>query len=244
MRALLLATASLSLGVCTRSSPSDAPPSPPPPPSAVASSATSATSRPSASTELPVGAPIDPDTYASLVAKVKEIAATYTSYGRVDDELRWAPWLCRMPMPATAHPSTSQDAATHGRKLYSVFVRDHEHYPDAQIGQVVVKESWVPELTTFAKQAIPYAEQPHGIEADHFVPYAVGEDGKVYRAGRKAGLFVMFKTAGGAQTDDGWVYATTTPEGVVTSAGREFECMHCHEKAPHGRLFGVARANF
>ena len=26
---------------------------------------------------------------------------------------------------------------------------------------------------------------------------------------------------------------------VVTSAGRVESCMRCHEKAPHGRLFGM-----
>jgi hypothetical protein len=79
--------------------------------------------------------------------QVLEIAATYTAWGRVDDELRWAPWLCRAPYPGIARPSKSDDESTHGRKLYSVFAKNHAAYPDGpQDGQVVVKQSWVPEL--------------------------------------------------------------------------------------------------
>src|SRR4051794_13219857 len=75
------------------------------------------------------------------------IAAEYQSWGRVDDELRWAPFLCRQPMPGTAWVSASTDGATHGQKLYSVFAKDHAAYPaSSPVGQAVVKESFVPEL--------------------------------------------------------------------------------------------------
>jgi hypothetical protein len=43
-------------------------------------------------------------------------------------------------------------------------------------------------------------------------------------------------------TDAGWVYATVTPDGQVTSAGRVASCMGCHEtSATHERLFGVPK---
>src|SRR6187455_1828837 len=38
------------------------------------------------------------------------IAAEYLSWGRVDDELRWAPFLCRQPLPGIAWQSASNDA--------------------------------------------------------------------------------------------------------------------------------------
>lgn len=41
-------------------------------------------------------------------------------------------------------------------------------------------------------------------------------------------------------TDDGWVYATLTPDGkAVTASGRIASCTECHTKAPHERLFGM-----
>src|SRR5262245_288364 len=52
-----------------------------------------------------------------FVADVKSAFAEYKSWGRVDDEMRWAPWLCRMPMPAYPHMSKADDGG-HARKLY------------------------------------------------------------------------------------------------------------------------------
>ena len=44
------------------------------------------------------------------------------------------------------------------------------------------------------------------------------------------------------ETDEGWVYATVSPAGQVTSAGRVASCMGCHEtSATHERLYGVPR---
>ena len=118
------------------------------------------------------------------------IAAEYTAWGRVDDELRWAPFLCRQPYPGITRVSQSNDEATHGRKLYSVFAKNHDTYPNGpHDGQVVVKQSWIPELVPDADaglRPIHYATDA-GINADHFYPYAQG-DGGVYRAGAPAGL--------------------------------------------------------
>src|SRR5690349_3419922 len=55
----------------------------------------------------------------AFAQRALEIAGEYVPWGRVDDELRWAPFLCRQPMPASAHVSDSSNAATHGQKLYS-----------------------------------------------------------------------------------------------------------------------------
>lgn len=178
-----------------------------------------------------------PTTPGPFDAQVLAIAAQYASWGRVDDELRWAPFLCRQPLPGIARPSESDDATTHGRKLYSVFAKNHAAYPNGpHEGQVVVKESWVPEAVEGDGGFHPTAPVDAG---DHFYPYARG-DGGVFRAAAPAGLFIMFKAdAATAETDLGWVYATVSPSGQVTSAGRVASCMGCHEVAEHERLFGV-----
>ena len=106
-----------------------------------------------------------------------EIARDYISWGRVDDEMRWAPGLCRLPYPGVARPSMSNDPATHGQKLYSVFAKNWASYPNGpQDGQVVVKQSWTVEVVTGARRLL----QPDACPAapastrDHFYPYAKG----------------------------------------------------------------------
>lgn len=198
------------------------------------------------------------------------IAAEYRSYGRVDDEMRWAPFLCRIPMPASAHLSKSRHESTHGRKLYSLFAKNRAGYlsiatkpPEA--GQVIVKESWLPEEVDADKvpprmftEPIPGApadEPPDKPDdkppddssptaligtGDHFHPYARAGD-KAYRARERGPLFIMYKLADDAtDTDRGWVYGTVSTDGqTATSGGLVRSCMKCHEKAPHSRLFGL-----
>ena len=169
------------------------------------------------------------------------VAGEYVSWGRVDDELRWAPFLCRQPLPGVARPSESNDSTTHGQKLYSVFVKNHDAYPNGPYdNQAVVKQSWTAELVSGPDAAFnPKSYRPSPDAGNHFYPYAAG-DGGVYRAAAPAGLFIMFKVDPATpETDDGWVYATVSPAGAVTSAGRVQSCMGCHEVATHERLFGV-----
>ena len=194
-----------------------------------------------------------------------EAARDYQSYGRIDDEMRWAPYLCRMPMPGIAHVSASKDAETHGRKLYSLFAKNRQEYvglaglKTVSVGQVLVKQSWVPEEVPGDKaKGPPWHDVPlqevvrtppapgqraKGLDGlgDHFWPYAVGKDGKRYKASKLAGLFIMLKldpkTPG---TDAGWLYGTVTPDGKkVTAVGRVESCMKCHQEAKHDRLFGL-----
>jgi len=171
------------------------------------------------------------------------IAADYLSWGRVDDELRWAPGLCRQPLPGVAHQSTSNDPTTHGQKLYSLFAKNWANYPDGpQDGQAVVKQSWkVEEVTTpdASFNPVPTANDA----GDHFYPYAKGPDGGIFHATDPAGLFIMFKLDPTTpETDEGWVYATVSPAGQVTAGGRVATCMGCHEaSATHERLFGVSK---
>src|SRR5689334_17368640 len=49
----------------------------------------------------------------ALAAQARAIAAAYPAWGRIDDELRWAPFLCRIPLPGLPRMSASSDSATH-----------------------------------------------------------------------------------------------------------------------------------
>ena len=172
-----------------------------------------------------------------FVADVKATFASYKEWGRVDDERRWAPALCRLPNAPRVTMSHADDGG-HARKLYSLFAKDREGYvkllgPNTKpaVGQVIAKESYLPELVEGA------AAEP-GDHSSGLVRTAV-HDGKHYRATKMLGLYVMrrmpLQTPG---TDDGWIYGTLTPDGEVTSAGRVASCMGCHASAKHGRLFG------
>jgi len=155
--------------------------------------------------------------------QLKQVAQEYQSYGKVDDWMRWAPYLCSMPLPPQPRLSKSNDGGTHGKKVYFLYAKDRESYytkkDSNHVGQAIVKEAWMPDL------------------AD-----GVDQLGRPYKKPKeKTGLFVMFKAdAKTPNTDDGWVYGTLTADGkTVTSSGRVESCMGCHVQAPHGRLFGL-----
>jgi hypothetical protein len=150
--------------------------------------------------------------------------------------------------------SRSSDSSTHGRKLYSLFVKE-KPYDDAPnsytiqgrlnpVGQVVVKEAWAPERVKDDGRKLEPVQRKDQNREDDFVPYA-RHGGQLYHAKEKAGLFIMYKldpqTPG---TDEGWVYGTVTADGKrVTSAGQVESCMGCHKDAPHDRLFGLPKEN-
>ena len=182
---------------------------------------------------------------------VLAVAAGYKKYRKVDEANRWAPTLCNS-IDGDIRASASKDGETHGRKLYFLYAANAPEYLKADLRamddytqminqpvvlagaeaaeQVIVKESWTPE------------KAPDGASKKDTQRYAE-LDGKLYKAGKQADLFMMFKldkaTPG---TDDGWVYATVTPDGKsVTSAGRVQSCMDCHQKKSD-RLFGLPDA--
>ena len=169
--------------------------------------------------------------------RLREVAAGYQTYARVDDELHWAPGLCRMPMPSHPRRSASMNLDTHGRKLYYVFAKDRDAYLSRQsktpaiVGQAVVKEAWEAE-------AVP-ATTPYD-QAQSPVRYLREQD-QLFHAKQKSSLFIMFRLDPGTpQTDNGWVYGTVTADGqTITSSGRVQSCMGCHLEAPHERLFGI-----
>ena len=173
------------------------------------------------------------DSEADLRARLLEIAANYKTYGKADDRMREAAIPCAaFTFPKSDHRfSTSSDEGTHGKKLYVMFAANLEPLTHSYTGdrqqksgdQVIVKESWI------------------AVEDERTIPSVRGDDGKRYTAGAKGPLFVMFQIeARDVRADAGWVYGTTTPDGkAITGIGRLTNCMGCHEKAPHGRLFGL-----
>jgi hypothetical protein len=200
--------------------------------------------------------------------ELQQAAANYRTWGRVDDQMRWAPWLCCAPRAAQARESDSKDEMTHGQKLYSIYAKNHSDYvglakdKKPELGQVVVKQSWTPvivigdEAATARKHAgypvvglstvqISESSDAKGEASgkwDSFFPYVVKDD-KVYKAAKQADLFIMMKfDSRTPNTDEGWVYGTVTPDGkTVATAGRVASCMKCHRDAKYDRLFGLAK---
>lgn len=183
-------------------------------------------------------------------ARLLEIATKYKSYEIADNQMRLAPIPCLPPIPpeeqdrfvlADYRMSRSEDTTTHGRKLYIAYALKvnpltHSYTGETAVGQakrplsdqVVVKESWLAEEL----------KKGGGIYNS-----IIGPDGKRYSPGAKGPLFVMYQTdPKDPNSDEGWVYGTLTPDGkTVTGVGRMANCMNCHQKAPHGRLFGLPK---
>jgi hypothetical protein len=191
-------------------------------------------------------------------------AAEYERWQPADDAMRWAPASCWAPRPGPTAFSASADWSTHGQKLYALFARERDAYrslrggDSVEIGQVVVKQSWLPEeVTDQSERAAQKADEWEVIrvpDADGKRQHAyVLEDGllyplirkgeKVFKAARRAELFIMMKLDPETpNTDAGWVYGTVTPDGrIVTSAGKVQSCMECHKEAKNERLFGLTR---
>jgi hypothetical protein len=211
--------------------------------------------------------PVAPETPAEELfhKELLKIAAEYKTWGRFDDEMRFAPWLCRRPNPGRPYVSGSTDEQTHGQKLYSLLTKQRREYmaltkdQSVPAGFAIVKQSWIPEEITDPKEKqlaridftnVIHTPDPKNpakddlppVHKDHFYPYAVKGD-EVYKAAKQADLFVMMKldpkTPG---TDNGWVYGTLTPDGKkVTAAGKIESCIKCHQDAPHDRLFGLKK---
>lgn len=181
--------------------------------------------------------------------RLLEIAANYKSYEQIDKRMRFAPVPCAAPTPpgvdvldalADYRLSRSANEFTHGRKLYVAYALKVDVISRSYTGvsltgekkpvtdQVIVKESWIAEES---KKGEPVFGS------------LTGPDGKRYHRGAKGPLFVMYQTdPKDPNSDDGWVYGTLTPDGkTVTGVGRIESCMGCHQKAPHGRLFGLPK---
>jgi hypothetical protein len=175
---------------------------------------------------------------------VRDAARDYRAWGQANGVQNWAPLYCEAPRPALPPSfSASADTDTHGQKLYSLFVKHRIEYLGlgeakvATVGQVIVKEAWLPERVEGA-EIIPAKD---GMSLDFQGRRLVRKGDQVYQASKPAGLFVMLKLDPQTpETDAGWVYGTVSPDGkTVTSAGRVESCMKCHQTARHDRLFGL-----
>ncbi|MEX2218125.1 MAG: hypothetical protein WD749_05140 [Phycisphaerales bacterium] len=192
----------------------------------------------------------------TFTERALDAAATYKTWMRVSDMANWAPTMCDLPVPAGVQMSQSKDRDTHGRKLYFLFAKDATAYtslgppsddatkapagPIRNVGQVIVKESWT-QIEVDPATIPPVPKRAEERRARSVPPeYIFGPDGKAYRTDTLAGLFVMLKLDPKTpDTDDGWVYATLSPENRVTSVGKITSCMECHVKATHDRQFGL-----
>jgi hypothetical protein len=180
--------------------------------------------------------------------EVLAAAHNYTAWTRVSDQANWAPTNCRAPAPEGAQVSQSGDHDTHGKKLYYLFAKVPGQYTTdafkdgSSIGQALVKESWTPVKVDKAK--VPTA--PFEIGARRHPPeYAFSDNGEAFKTGERAPLFVMLKLDPATKgTDEGWVYATLTPNAkTILQSGRIESCMECHVGTKtHDRLFGPAWA--
>jgi hypothetical protein len=155
-----------------------------------------------------------------------EAAKNYVSWGQVDSKQRFSPILCRPASPggtvfSPPRISQSDDAGTHGKKVYFLYAKDPGAYIDDPLqvsGQTLVKESFFPK------------EGSNSSDPTKVIP------------GEKYALFVMSKVEniGGKNTDKGWIYGTLSPDGkTVTSSGLVQSCMGCHAQATRDRLFGL-----
>jgi hypothetical protein len=183
------------------------------------------------SSQRPLHDPLDPKPRTELERwrdAALEATSGYESYTRVADYPLWAPTLCSAPAPTVQFMSKAEGGRAHAQKLYFLWVKDGQAYsaknePAKEMpqpsGQIIVKETFLP------------VEGQGGIKAE----------GKEYKAGERGPLFLMMRFEPGTEgTDEGWVYATLSPDGKqVTSAGRLDSCMGCHVEAGDDRVFGV-----
>jgi hypothetical protein len=95
---------------------------------------------------------------------------------------------------------------------------------------VLVKESFKPVV---AEKAAARSDDPVVASEDQ----AVSER---YVPGERAGLFITAKLDPAlAGTDQGWVYATTTPDASrILQAGVIQSCVECHQETARDRLYG------
>jgi len=173
---------------------------------------------------------VDQDT--PLNRRLLEIAGEYAQYGPVDLKFSWVQTLCRL-QSVHARYSESDDASTHGNKLYLLYAKDWKAYvpgiaESQPVGQVIVKEAWEP-LEVSKDQATGF----HGEGIRNPIEAAV-RDGKRFAPGRKHGLFIMLKE------EQGWRYGTVTPDGKrVLQSGHIRSCYECHRTAKPDALFGL-----
>ena len=198
--------------------------------------------------------------------RLLEAAAGYRGFERVSDRVAFAPFLCRAPAP-TPRPgqllSRSEDAGTHGKKLYYLYVSDPSAYERiswgegeedrrSPVGQTLVKETWSAVLAPGGFEFREGAGELEGTPrapmttlADGTLPPTHARDGdRVVMTDEPGDLFIMLKldpaTPG---TDEGWVYGVVSRDGrEVKGAGMIESCIGCHARTGRDRLVGNPRS--
>lgn len=200
----------------------------------------------------------DPKDAKALEKLLLAIAAEYAKYARVSDHANWAPERCDIPAPAGVQSSASTQEKTHGKKLYFLYAADAEAYDhvgwwsrrdveaphapkplDNPVGMIVVKEAFKP-AEVKKDEKIPDPPRTNDVRQPLMHPNYTVLDGKTYKTGDPAGLFIMVKLdRKHAGTDDGWVYATTSPDAkTITASGSIASCVDCHKDTGRDRLYG------
>lgn len=164
------------------------------------------------------------------------IADDYRSWGALDQPVKVAPTLCRMPPGgggSSGLGASEADTGPHAVKLYRLYARDPAAYRGVESGapqghQVLVKEAFEPVIY----------EMPG---PGRIPPDVISAGGRLLRAGAPAGLFMMWHDASEIPDEERWTYATVSAEGEVTATGRVESCIDCHSAAPHGGLFGLEK---
>lgn len=191
---------------------------------------------------------------SDLDTMLRWVAQNYKSWDRVSDNLAWSPYLCMyIPPQTTILASRSSDEATHGRKLYYLYARDHRYlYSNPAmdgalrlpnpVGQVLVKEGWQPvdrpELQPDSNGFLPF---PEGVDLSHVAQ--LGD--RWYVRGEQADLYIMYRLARNTPgTDAGWLYAVVSPnpDGFgpqVLTSGLIESCIDCHRESTHDRILGM-----
>jgi len=193
----------------------------------------------------PAGAP--PENDVSQHAILQTIASSYTTFFRADG-MWWAPYDCWAPPADAARMSAAPPGVAHGRKVYTLQIADFTAYAreTGSTAEATGGRSREPRVTTvpgaeqvIVKVSYEPTEDPAASKTRGVKPASSG--GRAYYPGEQKDLFVMYRPTNKAfATDAGWLYGTVSPDGkTVTSSGQVKSCMGCHQKAPHGRLFGV-----
>lgn len=228
-------------------------------PLALSAAALLACGTPPPITPSPPIAPSPTRTPSPYEARVHDAVRVFRlTTGLVHTEPDRSPFDCRAPtmevVPLRSEPGAGE--SQHGHKLYFLFAKDVAAYREmtglyrpflepeppprlAQpLDQLIVKEAWTD--VPIARDA----EVPERTDLPSFAHTTTWIDGERHALGERAALFAMMKVGepGTPDTDEGWVYATFTPDGAeVTSSGLLPSCMRCHTKAPRDRLFGPKR---
>jgi hypothetical protein len=131
--------------------------------------------------------------------------------------------------------SASDDDATHGRKLFWVYAKQHGDHGYASteaspVGQVIVKENWHPLEVTSA--------EAEGLRAKGQQVVTFG--GKHWRPDGQADLFIMVKCEEGTpNTHNGWYYARMDPTDQKLISSDAASCLRCHRHGPYDSLHGL-----